>query len=157
MGRKIVAFGELLWDVFQDGKKLGGAPLNLVYRSNTLGDQGFLLSRVGQDEPGAEALALLRKMNISDRYVQLDPDLPTGRALVRIGNEGRPDYLIDPEMAFDRIELIAEILDLVREADCLCFGSLSQRHKLSRSTLRQLFDAAPGTLKYLDLKLRKNC
>jgi fructokinase len=39
MGKKIVAFGELIWDVFQDGKKLGGAPANLVYRVTVANSQ----------------------------------------------------------------------------------------------------------------------
>ena len=57
MSNKIVAFGELVWDIFTEGKELGGAPVNLVYRVNSFGDQGILLSRIGNDELGHEALA----------------------------------------------------------------------------------------------------
>ena len=157
MSKKIIAFGELIWDVFHDGKKLGGAPVNLVYRVNSLGDEGFLLSRIGNDAAGLEALKLLQKMNITDKYVQLDPFLPTGVANIKIGNEGRPDYLIEPDMAFDHIELTADTLELVKEADCLCFGTLVQRHGSSKNTLRELIREVPSNLKFLDLKLRKNC
>ena len=157
MGKKIVAFGELIWDVFQDGKKLGGAPANLVYRVSTLGDQGILITRVGQDEAGLEAIQMLKKINVPDQYIQIDPVHPTGMILVRVGNEGRPDYHIEPDLAFDHIELTDEILQVVREADCLCFGTLVQRHEMSRNTLVSLLEEIPGTLKYLDLKLRKNC
>jgi fructokinase len=156
MGKKIVAFGELIWDVFQDGKKLGGAPANLVYRVTVLGDQGFLLSRVGQDEAGREALQILRKFNLPDKYVQIDPVFPTGLVIVKVGHEGRPDYLIQPDLAFDHIELTTEAIQLVREADCLCFGTLVQRHEKSKDTLEKLLHEIPLTLKYLDLKLRKN-
>jgi fructokinase len=156
MGKKIVAFGELIWDVFQDGKKLGGAPANLVYRATVLGDYGFLLSRVGQDEGGREALQILRKFNVPDQYVQIDPVSPTGVVIVKVGHEGRPDYLIQPDLAFDHIELTPEAIQLVREADCICFGTLVQRHEKSKDTLEKLLDEIPGTLKYLDLKLRKN-
>jgi fructokinase len=157
MNKKIVAFGELVWDIFHDGKRLGGAPVNLVYRVNTLGDQGYLLSRIGEDELGKEALQMLGKLNITDEQVQIDPVFPTGTATVRIGNEGRPDYQIEPDMAFDHIELSAEALKLVKEADCLCFGTLVQRYGISKNTLRELINEAPDILKFLDLKLRKNC
>jgi fructokinase len=60
-------------------------------------------------------------------------------------------------MAFDHIEFTAEALKLVREADSLVFGTLVQRFGISKNTLRELLNEAPGPIKYLDLKLRKNC
>jgi fructokinase len=45
----------------------------------------------------------------------------------------------------------------VKEADCLCFGTLVQRCEISRITLQELISAAPSAIKFLDLKLRKNC
>jgi fructokinase len=156
MGKKIVAFGELIWDVFQDGKKLGGAPANLVFRVNSLGDEGVLLSRIGRDEAGNEALQILRRFSVTDSFIQIDPVNPTGMILVKVGHEGRPDYHIEPDLAFDHIELTPESLQLVREADCISFGTLVQRHEKSRNTLRVLLEEIPQTLKYLDLKLRRN-
>lgn len=157
MSKKIVAFGELVWDIFQDGKQLGGAPVNLVYRVNSFGDQGILLSRIGDDEMGKEAVIQLRKLEISDENVQIDPVFATGIAHVRVGSEGRADYIIDPDMAFDHIEFTAEALKIVRDADCLVFGTLVQRYGISKNTLKELLKESPGLLKYLDLKLRKNC
>ena len=157
MDKKIVAFGELLWDHFPDGQKIGGAPLNLVYRVNTLGDQGYLISRIGEDEEGADALKMLDKLKISGEYIQVDPVFPTGSAYVRVGSEGRPDYAIAPDQAFDHIEITPEILRLMAEADCICYGTLVQRAGISKNTLREIIAAAPTALKYLDLKLRKNC
>ncbi len=157
MGKKIVAFGELVWDIFPDGKLLGGAPVNLVYRVNSFGDEGVLLSRIGDDELGHEALAQLNKLEILDDNVQIDPEFPTGTAQVKIGSEGRADYIIEPDMAFDHIEFTSEALKLIRSADCLVFGTLVQRYGISKNTLRELLNESPQTIKYLDLKLRKNC
>ena len=157
MSKKIVAFGELVWDIFEEGKQLGGAPVNLVYRVNSFGDQGILLSRVGDDELGKESISQLRKLEISDENVQIDPVFPTGTAHVRVGSEGRADYIIDPDMAFDHIEFTAEALKIVRDSDCLVFGTLVQRYGISKNTLKELLNESPGLLKYLDLKLRKNC
>ncbi len=157
MSKRIVAFGELVWDLFPDDQKIGGAPVNLVFRVNAMGDEGFLLSRIGEDQLGQDALAELAKLKISDSNVQVDPIFPTGTAHIRIGSEGRPDYVIEPDMAFDHIEFTAEALKLVRSADCLVYGTLVQRYGISKNTLRELLKESPAPVKYLDLKLRKNC
>jgi fructokinase len=99
---------------------------------------------------------MLRKLNVSDRFVQIDPVYPTGMIIVKVGHEGRPDYHIEPDLAFDHIGLTPESHQLVKEADCVFFGTLVQRNEKSRNTLRELLDEVPQTLKYLDLKLRKN-
>lgn len=156
MSKKIVAFGELVWDVFHDGKQLGGAPVNLVYRVNSMGDCGFLLSRIGDDGNGEEALQMLGQIGISTDDVQIDSVFPTGVAEVKLRKDYSPEYIIEPDMAFDHIEFTAEALKLVREADCLVFGTLVQRYGISKNTLRELLNEAQEKLKYLDLKLRAN-
>ena len=50
MKKKVVAFGEVVWDILPNEKVLGGTPSNLVFRFNSLDEKGFLLSRVGDDE-----------------------------------------------------------------------------------------------------------
>jgi fructokinase len=130
--------------------------MNFVYRVNTLGDTGFLISRVGKDVPGEEALNMLRHLGVTGDFVQIDPELPTGTATIRIGNEGRPVYQIESNLAFDHIGLSDDVLKLVKDADCLFFGTLVQRCDISRKTLQEIIAAAPGSLKFLDLKLRKN-
>jgi fructokinase len=157
MGKKVVAFGELVWDIFGDGKVLGGGPANFVFRLNSFGDKGYLLSRVGNDEFGKEALKHMEKLGISSENVQIDSAFPTGTVDVKIDSDGRPDYHIIKDVAFDHIECTTEALKLVREADCLCFGTLVQRYGISKNTLRELINEAPKPLKFLDLKLRKDC
>lgn len=157
MGKKIVAFGELVWDIFGEDKVLGGAPANFVFRLNTLGDQGYLLSRVGVDQFGDEALERMVELGISIENVQIDTVFHTGTVDVKIDTDGRPDYYIKKDVAFDHIEFTAEALKLVKEADCLCFGTLVQRYGISKNTLRELINEAPCPVKFLDIKLRKDC
>ena len=45
----VVGIGELLWDVFPDVKKAGGAPINFVYHATQLGAEGYAISAVGND------------------------------------------------------------------------------------------------------------
>lgn len=157
MENKIVAFGELVWDIFGEEKVLGGAPANFIFRINTFGDKGILLSRVGIDEMGREALKRIVELGISNENVQIDPVFPTGTVHVTVDTDGRPDYSILKDVAFDHIECTAEALKIIRDADCLCFGTLVQRYGISKNTLRELIREAPKPVKFLDIKLRKDC
>lgn len=45
---RIVSFGEVLFDIFDDGARLGGAPLNLAVHLHRLGAESLLVSAVGR-------------------------------------------------------------------------------------------------------------
>ena len=61
MAFTIVAFGEVLWDLLPTGRVLGGAPFNFVYRVASIGDRGTIVSRLGDDDLGREAFAIIRR------------------------------------------------------------------------------------------------
>ena len=153
MKKKIVAFGEVVWDILPNEKVLGGTPSNLVFRCNSFGERGFLLSRVGDDELGNEALEKLKELNISDDNVQLDTEFPTGTVHISFENDYDSRYVVTPDVAFDHIEFSAEALKLVRNANCLFYGLLPQRFGLSKNTLRELLKESPKSLHFFDLKL----
>ncbi len=153
MNKKIVAFGEVVWDILPNGKVLGGTPLNLVYRCNSFNEQGFLLSRVGDDDLGNEAIEKLRELGISDDNVQGDTEFPTGTVHISFENNYDPRYIVTPDVAFDHIEFSAEALKLVRDADCLFYGLLPQRFGISKNTLRELIKESPDSIHFFDLKL----
>ena len=48
----IIGIGEILWDVYENEKYLGGAPANFAFHCQQLGDRGIIASRVGTDELG---------------------------------------------------------------------------------------------------------
>ena len=153
MNKKIVAFGEVVWDILPNGKTLGGTPSNMVFRCNSFSEQGFLLSRVGDDELGTEALEKLKDLGISDDNVQIDGEFPTGTVHIAFDNNYDPRYVVTPDVAFDHIEFSAEALKLVREADCVFYGLLPQRFGISKNTLRELIKESPDSLHFFDLKL----
>ena len=153
MKKRIVAFGEVVWDILPNEKVLGGTPSNLVFRCNSLGEQGFLLSRVGDDELGIEAIEKLKELNISDDNVQMDTEFPTGTVHISIESDLDSRYIVTPDVAFDHIEFSAESLKLVRKADLLFYGLLPQRFGLSKNTLRELLKESPKSLHCFDLKL----
>ncbi|WP_321371316.1 PfkB family carbohydrate kinase [uncultured Draconibacterium sp.] len=153
MAKKIVAFGEVVWDILPNDKVLGGTPSNFVFRCNSLGEKGHLLSRVGDDELGAQALEELKKLGISDKNVQIDPVFKTGTVEVSFNENSEAIYDVASDVAFDHIEFSAEALKLVRKADCLVFGLLPQRFGLSKNTLRELLKESPDSVHFFDLKL----
>lgn len=153
MSKKIVAFGELVWDILPDGKTLGGTPSNLVFRCNSFSEQGFLLSRIGDDSLGAEAIQKLKELSIADENVQIDQEFATGTINITFDNKHEAQYHVTPDVAFDHIEFSAEALRLVRDADCVFYGLLPQRFGLSKNTLRELIKESPDSIHFFDLKL----
>ena len=155
--KTILAFGEVLWDILPSCTVLGGAPLNFVYRVNSLGDTGFMISRLCRDELGRKAHEQIIRSGLDTRFIQWDDELPTGTVQVSFDKQNNPDYFIVPDVAYDRIETTQELLDTASTADCLCFGTLSQRAAQSRKTIERLLEEAVDSLRLLDINLRKEC
>lgn len=148
----VVCFGEVLWDLLPTGKIAGGAPMNVAYQTNNLGMRARMVSRIGDDELGHELINFLQGKGISTNLVQTDPDAPTGIVNVSLDDKGVPSYEIVQPAAWDFIEAPPEVLQALREADALVFGSLSCRAEQTRNTLLQLLEVAP--LRVFDVNLR---
>jgi fructokinase len=157
MQKIIVAYGELLWDLLPSGAVLGGAPFNFVYRVNSLGHRGLMVSRLGDDELGDRALEIVEGLGLETGCLQRDEDYPTGTVEVSFDERKNPDYRIIPNAAYDFIALSDDLREAVALADCLCFGTLIQRREVSRNTLYELLDNFSGGFVLLDINLRRDC
>ncbi len=157
MKKTILAFGEVLWDILPSCTVLGGAPFNFAYRANSLGDMGLMISRLGRDELGHKAHDQIVRLGLDTRFIQWDEKLLTGTVEVSFDEQNNPDYFITPKVAYDQIELTDELLEVALAADCLCFGTLSQRSGKARKTIEQLLENSNKSLKFLDINLRKEC
>jgi len=83
--------------------------------------------------------------------------MPTSRVLVTIDEAGVPQYEIVENVAWDAIDVNPATLSLVRDADCICWGSLAQRHVKTRSAILTMLDnAREDCLKVFDINLRQN-
>jgi fructokinase len=154
---RIISFGELLWDVFPTGEVLGGAPANFAYRMNSLGHEGLLVTRLGNDDLGRRAADLVGAQGMSTEFVQWDDAHPTGTVPITLEADGSPIFTILPNVAFDCIEATDSLLGLAARADWICFGTLIQRNETSRDTLHAVLERSPKSKKLLDLNLRKDC
>ena len=153
----IVGLGELLWDVFPQGKQLGGAPANFAYITSLLGDSGIVASRLGNDSLGKEAQQQLQRLGLETKFVQRDSEHPTGTVNVQLDQKGQPQFRITESVAWDYLEWTPEWQALAAQADAVCFGSLAQRCRASRETVRAFMKSLrPGATRVFDVNLRQN-
>lgn len=151
----VVGVGELLWDIFPDGRRPGGAPANVAYHAGQLGLRGVVYSRVGRDPLGDELVEFLDRQGLSSACVGRDRDHPTGRVTVDLARPDRPSYTIHEDAAWDYLAPAGPIEAVLREAAAICFGTLAQRSGVSRGAIEQcLAAAADGCLVVYDVNLR---
>ena len=149
---KVVCFGEVLWDVFQNGKRIGGAPLNVAMRLAAFGHDVTIISAVGQDELGQQLLSYLKKNKLRTDSIQQLEDYKTGDVQVSLDKKGVAKYSIEYPRAWDKIETKASYEIAVQDANAFVFGSLITRDNVSKKTLFSLLELAH--YKVFDLNLR---
>lgn len=141
-GASAVCVGEILWDVLPVGTFLGGAPLNVAGHLARLGLPVRLISRVGSDSRGVDAVHAAQALGIDTSVMQSDGALPTGEARVVFDDLGSASYTFLSPAAWDNIAASPAAIDAVRAADAIIFGTLAQRSIQSRTAVLQLADAA---------------
>jgi fructokinase len=151
----IVGLGEVLWDLFEDGKVLGGAPFNFAYHVASLGHRGIPLSRIGEDRLGDEILGAAESLGMPTGYVQRDREHPTGTVLVRLDAGGTPDFTIVEDVAWDYMEPDERWLGLAASSRAVCFGTLAQRSAVSRRAVQQVLAAAQDAVRVCDINFRQ--
>ena len=147
-----VSYGEILWDVFPDGKKLGGAPLNLCLRMKSLGVSMQMISRLGTDGLAEETRSALDAFSLNQNLIQEDDELETGQVLVTLDDAGSASYEIKEPVAWDAISLSQANQEAVAAADLFIFGSLAARCATSRNTLKELLPQSKYAI--FDVNLR---
>jgi len=153
--KTIFSLGEILWDIFPEGKKIGGAAANVVFYLSRLDENPVLVSRVGTDSLGEEALTVCHSCSLKTDFIQEDEVHCTGKVNVHLDSQGVPRFEIQDNVAWDFIEESPLISLAIKEADAVCFGTLAQRHEKSRTTIRRLLEQTrTDCLKVLDLNLR---
>ena len=120
---KVLSFGEILWDVYPDEKYIGGAPLNFAAHFSKQGGEAYMISALGNDDLGREALKKLREWKINADRVNIVPNAPTGRCLVTLDGSGVPSYDLLRDVAYDFIDCGIK----GEKFDALYFGTLALR------------------------------
>jgi fructokinase len=149
----VIGMGEVLWDLLPDGKILGGAPVNFAYHAMQLGAVGVAVSSVGDDELGREIMDSVNSKEV-ENCIAVN-NLPTGTVGVTL-KDGKPDYTIYENVAWDFIELTPEAIRMLQQADAICFGTLAQRSAVSHGAIQKALKLVPeNCLKVYDINLRQ--
>lgn len=154
---KVVAIGEVLWDLLPAGRVLGGAPANFAFHAHAFGADVTLISQVGKDALGRAVLAQLRAAGLSVELVGIDSHRSTGTVSVKIGLHGQPHYAIRKPAAWDAIVASPRACAAAAGADAVCFGTLAQRATATRDAIRLLLARTPtSALRVFDVNLRQS-
>jgi fructokinase len=161
----ILGIGELLWDMPAHAPQdiagtarqrgtLGGAPANFTVMAGRLGNHAAILSRIGRDQLGREAVECLNPMPVDVGALQIDAAHPTGRVTVDLSHS-EPRYTIHGPVAWDYMQLNDEWVRLAERADAICFGTLAQRSEQSRQSIQALAAQTRSTcIRVFDVNLR---
>jgi fructokinase len=153
---RALVVGEVLWDVFPDATRLGGAALNFAAHLSLLGHLPRVVSAVGQDALGEAAAADIRSLGLDTTLLQSSDRFPTGTASVRLGPGDLTSFVIERPAAYDDVEISGALLsDIVRWTPSWCYyGTLFPSRAHGRRVLRQLLEALPDARRFYDINLR---
>ncbi|MDH5639070.1 MAG: PfkB family carbohydrate kinase [Nitrospinota bacterium] len=154
--KRPVIFGEVLFDIFPDGKEeMGGAPFNTAWNLAGLGLNPLFVSRIGKDERGKSVIGAMTRFGMDISGVQIDNYLPTGVVEVDVETDHRKRKFGLPEaQAFDAIE--GEIaINAAKGVDVslLYHGTLPARSKVSLESLALLKKEFNAHV-YVDVNMR---
>jgi fructokinase len=154
---RIAGLGEVLWDIFPEEKKIGGAPANFTAHAQQLGAQSFILSSIGNDALGLEAQRLLRQADVDTRGLVVNSDFPTGWVEVFLDDQGNADYKIHDNAAWDYIPFDGTAKKIANQLDAVCFGTLAQRNSVSQNSIFKILEETPkDCLRVFDVNFRKD-
>ena len=129
---KILAFGEVLWDVYPDEKHIGGAVMNFSAHAAKLGAEVYFASAVGNDAEGSEALLHMNNWGINTSYIAVTDKYETGKCMVTLDQNSVPTYDLRNNVAYDHIPLP----DI--SCDVLSFGTLALRNRENIDVIKKL-------------------
>ena len=154
---RIIAIGEILWDVFAEGECLGGAPLNFSAAAQRLGDSVTLLSAVGSDSLGSRATQQMAALGLSTEWIQVSPERPTGTAVVTVDALGNASYGIERPAAFDDYRLEEGVLLRLEDLEpaWLYLGTLAQTEARNEANVHLLVERLKGIRCFYDINLRE--
>ena len=155
---KAIIFGEVIWDVYPNKKTIGGAPFNFGANLALLGNEVYLVTAVGKDELGEEALGKATEYGIRTNLIQKN-DYPTGQCTVTLDENKVPSYYVHEDTAYDNIEVTETEIEKIKKinADVFYLNSLIQRNKVSKKALLKILGECTFEEIFCDINIREGC
>jgi fructokinase len=153
---RVLAIGEVLWDVIRGQEHIGGASFNLAAHLSRLGCQASVLTRIGTDPRGRAALQEMKRSGVDTSLIQIDSRHPTGWARVELTGHGVPTFSFQDDPAYNFIEADDQVLRCLSEArfDAICFGTLAQKGEQARKSLMRVLQSVPVPHVLYDVNIR---
>lgn len=151
--KRILCFGEILWDAFGDEKIAGGAPMNVARHLVQQKADVIFASSVGIDESGKGLITFLKDSGLYGDLIQTDDTLSTCEVTVQLDGSGQATYIIPQPVSWDNIQPAAELTEAAKQASAVIYGSLACRVDATRDTLLDLLSETTA-LKIFDVNLR---
>ena len=154
--QRVVVLGEVLWDLFEHSRRLGGAPFNFGVHARRLGHTVTFISALGSDDLGKQAAGMIAALQLDTCLLQTTARFPTGTAQVQLGHGGRTQFTILRPAAYDAVEISDLDLELLRGSGPRWFyyGTLFASTINGKEVLHRLLGATSGAVKFYDLNLR---
>jgi fructokinase len=155
----ILVVGEILWDLFPGSIRLGGAALNFAVHAKRLRHHPLLLSALGRDELGQDAVQAIRALGLDTTFIQNTDRFKTGTASVQLGPNDHTAFVIERPAAYDALEPSAEELQQIatRRPGWLYYGTLFPSRAAGKQVLDRVLQALPDTRRFYDVNLRPGC
>ena len=151
--RVIVGIGEALVRESPEGEDPAGLAVLVPIHAARLGHVGISISRIGQDAMANTVLERLRALEIDTSHLQTDPDLATGRLIIRsIG--GKAVSTLPARAAFDNLQWDFDLADVAQVADAAVFGALATRGGQTRSVVNRFLSECKTAVRVCDLRNR---
>jgi len=151
--------GEILFDIFPSGKRIGGAPFNFAFHLKNLGFPVRFVSRVGSDQNGEKILTFLAGHSFDTQDIQIDENHGTGVVEVKTCQGIDHSFTIVPNKAYDYIDYnIIPKQYFHSNLRLIYFGSLIQRRKTSAGKFQEMMYQKPHhAATFCDINLRPDC
>lgn len=149
--KKLFVFGEILFDIFDDEAKMGGAPFNVACNLRMLGEKPLMVSCLGADRMGGIIRNFMDRNGMERDFVGTDPVRETGQVLVNV-TDGEPSYEIKADQAYDYIPAP----DTDTDSSFIYYGTLAARSPESKNTLLHLLKSE-NIATFYDVNLRRGC
>jgi fructokinase len=155
----ILVIGEVLYDVFPETRRAGGAPFNFASHLIQMGFRTKFVTRLGADEDGRRLLERMQRSGFDLQHVQIDDVHKTGRVMVYPDQSGGHRFDILRDVAYDYIVCTEAVLELLQgPLSMIYFGSLVQRTATGRRLIDRICRSrSPETIVFYDVNLRPGC
>jgi fructokinase len=154
---RVLVVGEVLWDIFEHSRRLGGAPLNFSAHMQRLGHEALLISTVATDILGEATLREMAALGLDTSFLHRTTGFETGTAHVKVGPGDRTRYVISHPAAYENARISdAEIQRLKALAPAwLYYGTLFAFHPQGKAVLDRLLASFAMCSRFYDLNLRQ--